>query len=76
MRQRLSEITGLSSEDTSPAIRNSTTSPANVAPEHADFGSGNSNSYDGPPNYDDIADYAHYIEPSNQDFEPQKELAR
>ncbi len=72
MRQRLSEITGLSSEDTSPAIRNSTTSPANVAPEHADFGSGNSNSYDGPPNYDDIADYAHYIEPSNQDFEPQK----
>src|SRR5690606_25632622 len=68
MRQRLSEITGLSGEmlqqvaQSSPPER--TTSLESVPPhEHYP---------DTPPDYADIADYAHHIEPPAEAYAPQK----
>ncbi len=72
MRQRLSEITGLSSDSPpSPAPRSTPASQASVAPDYPDYGSISTSQHDSPPDYGDIADYAHYIEPPAA-FEPQK----
>ncbi|MFZ3023370.1 DNA primase [Pseudomonas sp.] len=73
MRQRLSEITGLSNDNSaSPASRSAPASQPSAAPNYPDYGSISTDQHDSPPDYGDIADYAHYIEPPAADFEPQK----
>jgi DNA primase len=69
MRQRLSEITGLSGEMFSQVAQNA--APAPVAANHeppADYG----NYYDAQPEYGDIADYANHIEPPAEAYEQKK----
>ena len=73
MRQRLSEITGLSNDNSvSPASRSTPASQSSAAPDYPDYSNINTGQHDSPPDYGDIADYAHYIEPPAADFEPQK----
>ncbi len=73
MRQRLSEITGLSNDNSAPpASRSTPASQSSAAPDYPDYGNISTGQHDSPPDYGDIADYAHYIEPPAADFEPQK----
>ena len=73
MRQRLSEITGLSNDNSAtPASRSTPASQSSAAPDYPDYSNINTGQQDSPPDYGDIADYAHYIEPPAADFEPQK----
>ncbi|WJN60055.1 DNA primase [Pseudomonas sp. SO81] len=71
MRQRLSEITGLSGEMLSQVAQSAPPAPATAASSHeppADYG----NYYDAQPEYGDIADYANHIEPPAEAYEQKK----
>ncbi|MBM7062240.1 DNA primase [Pseudomonas sp. UL073] len=66
MRQRLSEITGLSGETVSQFASSIPAAPSSSEQAAAyDY-------YDAQPDYGDIADYANHIEPPAESYEPQK----
>ncbi|MDG9926287.1 MULTISPECIES: DNA primase [unclassified Pseudomonas] len=70
MRQRLSEITGLSGEMLSQVAQSAPATPATSASHEpaADYG----HYYDAQPDYGDIADYANHIEPPAEAYEQKK----
>ncbi|WP_068827344.1 DNA primase [Pseudomonas sp. BMS12] len=68
MRQRLSEITGLSAAALQQVAQSAPSAPAAAQEEPAaayDY-------YDAQPDYGDIADYASHIEPPAEAYEPKK----
>ena len=71
MRQRLSEITGLSGEMLQQVAQSAPPAAAGTAASHepaADHG----HYYDAQPDYGDIADYASHIEPPAEAYESKK----
>lgn len=71
MRQRLSEITGLSGEMLQQVAQSAPPAPAASTGSHeppADYG----HYYDAQPEYGDVADYANHIEPPAEAYEQKK----
>ena len=71
MRQRLSEITGLSGEMLQQVAQSAPATPAASTGSHeppADYG----HYYDAQPEYGDVADYANHIEPPAEAYEQKK----
>ncbi|MDD0842100.1 DNA primase [Pseudomonas sp. Gutcm_11s] len=70
MRQRLSEITGLSGEMLAQVAQGAPAAPATPASHEptGDYG----HYYDAQPDYGDIADYADHIEPPAEAYEQKK----
>ena len=71
MRQRLSEITGLSGEMLQQVAQSAPAAPAASTGSHeppADYG----HYYDAQPEYGDVADYANHIEPPAEAYEQKK----
>lgn len=71
MRQRLSEITGLSGEMLQQVAQSAPSTPAASTGSHeppADYG----HYYDAQPEYGDVADYANHIEPPAEAYEQKK----
>lgn len=71
MRQRLSEITGLSGEMLQQVAQSAPATPAAPTGSHeppADYG----HYYDAQPEYGDVADYANHIEPPAEAYEQKK----
>lgn len=71
MRQRLSEITGLSGEMLQQVAQSTPATPAASSGSHeppADYG----HYYDAQPEYGDVADYANHIEPPAEAYEQKK----
>lgn len=68
MRQRLSEITGLSGEMLQQVAQSATPAPAANHEPAGDYG----HYYDAQPDYGDIADYADHIEPPAEAYEQKK----
>jgi DNA primase len=71
MRQRLSEITGLSGEMLQQVAQSAPPTPAASTASHeppADYG----HYYDAQPEYGDVADYANHIEPPAEAYEQKK----
>jgi DNA primase len=69
MRQRLSEITGLSGEMLSQVAQSAAPTPSTTSHEPPDdYG----HYYDAQPEYGDVADYANHIEPPATAYEQKK----
>jgi DNA primase len=68
MRQRLSEITGLSGEMLQQAAQSAPPAPSASHEPPTDYG----HYYDAQPDYGDVADYANHIEPPAEAYEPKK----
>lgn len=71
MRQRLSEITGLSGEMLQQVAQSAPPAPVAPSSSHeppADYG----HYYDAQPEYGEVADYADHIEPPAEAYEPKK----
>src|SRR5690606_16781754 len=68
MRQRLSEITGLSGEMLQQAAQSAPPAPSASHEPPTDYG----HYYDAQPDYGDVADYANLIEPPAEADEPKK----